>query len=1006
MNLPKERSSHSQKIFTYGRLCRGAFFLLVAGGTLLLGGIILYFQQYDPLHYHLTPNHPNVYWQNFLSNRSGTSSLWVGQFPPMIGAYPYDHTGTVIKKFSYPFHIERITIQALHTQWANDDSVMLWTSTDGEHWTLRYNEKQRYMVTEYSETLDFRETPTRQLYIKYSLYAGDINRAEDDNMGATIREFHLTAVPQNPYFTVIWNGIRFGLFPAVLLGLGLLGLLSLSLHQKEKLGLLILFLFAFSMRVFFVLEIEQVPLYGDPLDYHGKALTLISLLTQNHVDSEQHVFRQAVSSVSEKGPIYPSLLATMYLIYGEENFQAVRIMQAFIDAISCLLLYSIAKRTFSSRIGWLAAILSAGYLSFIVATGLVMQETLTICVLCITILLCIQLSATTKMRDALLTGCALGVTILTRYAFNLLFPLFIIGIAIVLFIQKSGKRRGGTLLISFGAGLVCTVGFWMLFLWITIGTPALSTSMRHYRGFYKNLYAQGQAVDHIHVAQGSILETILAHNKRQYPSFEDLREAWRKTLFTSPVQAGTVMLKNLFTYWKYPYNDFRQTLVGSLQWHQFYHQIVVIFGIWGIFLSFQHWQRTLFFILPIAYLTLICMVASIEIRQGLLALPFLIIFASYSLQEFFQAIGALLQKIFNKPNFLLLAAPGLSLLFFALMLYTGSAEGFAWLTSAISPGNVYKMKVLTVIFFWLSCIFPVFLFQCLKIRSQNNSPRWVYGLSGVSSVVPVVIIVATFVAHANISDEWREWRIRLFNSNMILRQQIVFPAELPDIAEVYLKIDMQGGTGHYYDLDIRVNGQIAKRFEHGVHPDEALKVYAATGAYPKLTFFLDAWKQQLRDIQQWYTIPLDAKAVFNHEQKMIDVQVQALNLPEGSFDSHHYVDVFGDYHNSEDQIIPLPAMGFGSTGTSPFKFFLDGDYRLRILDEFEGFNQSSNSFSREVLGDFIHFHRLSDIPRITSQFFDGMSWKTKDLSNFSGTQSGVYRIRLVLKDTGGHYWIL
>lgn len=120
---------------------------------------------------------------------SGNSALWSAAHPEHLGAFPYGAEGTVIYKFSFPRKVHQIVLSDIHTQWTPGDVVRLWTSPDGNNWTLRYDDHQlRYQKTYYHETLtaDLAGSPT--CYLKYYFRAGDASRKPDDNRGASLEE--------------------------------------------------------------------------------------------------------------------------------------------------------------------------------------------------------------------------------------------------------------------------------------------------------------------------------------------------------------------------------------------------------------------------------------------------------------------------------------------------------------------------------------------------------------------------------------------------------------------------------------------------------------------------------------------------------------------------------------------------------------------------------------------------------------------------------------------------
>lgn len=989
-----EWMSKQQKIFSWSVIVWGTLMM----GTLL--GISLYRRGYAPLDYHLSLNYPQARWARFIEQREGTSSLWKeGSAPPLIGAYPYQTEGTFIYQFAYPFTLGQVHIQDQHSQWGEGDRVRLWTSLDGSTWTLQYDDNERSTVVAFSKVINLSTNQTKTFYIKYALYAGDRNRATDDNRGATIREFHLQVIPGHPLLLKFWKLLKFVILPASFLIMLLSRFWCAPMGMHDRIGVLLLLGFALALRLWFVTHVEHPPLYGDPADYDQKALAITALITGDFsVPPQESYFEKTIVNIAEKGPLYPLLLASVYLVYGEQNFQIVRVLQAILDVITCCLVYFIGKRIFSGGTGWLALIFAACYLPFMVSVGLPMQETFAMLLLCATVLLFIHISKQPSWRYRGYIGMVLGLTILSRYALNFL----LIPFSAAFCLKRWNDRLPAKYILKevavLCAGLGLTLGLWVLLFWGTTGQVSMSTSMRHYRGLYKGLYAWGQQVDHIHVQQNSLLEEILKRHGSQHPSFEELREAFSMTILKHPFQALVTMLHRLYYYWKYAYNDFYQVPFGTLRGHGVYHQVIVLFGLWGIGCTLSRWSQTMFLVIPIAYLVLINMIVSVELRQAVLAFPFLMVFAAALIELIITYVWSTARHLTRRVGSRLALCTGCIGLCGALASVFPLPIALTILPEGFSPRFAYLLNCGWIAGLLVAVSLLTYLMLVATLRHEKHV-RW-WAICG--TFVSLSLISLVWSVYALTNHEWREWQTRLITQEIVVQQEILLPNHLPEFSEAMLKIDVQSGVGHYYDLDIRVNGQLMKRFEHGVHPDEEFETYARTGAYPTLTLFMEMRKQRFDDLRQWVTIPIDAALL--RSDNTLQIQLQ---LSQAAGGEPHSVAIYGDYRSPDEKKLPLPAMGFGSTGSSPFKYMIDNDYRLRLTeDEIESLARGSNSMSREILGDFTRYHRFGNDALLKSRYFDGQTWRDYDLSNRPGIQSGVYRIRLVLKDRQGQMWVL
>jgi hypothetical protein len=131
-------------------------------------------------------------WEQDRFQITGTSPLWNEEFSGRIGAFPYRHEGTFIYRFAFSQPIDYIILADVHTQWGIGDVVTMWTSSDGEHWTLRHhNWNVHYTKDYYYQFFEHDFDGQQTLYVKYTLYAGDRTRTGNDNRGACLEKFIL-----------------------------------------------------------------------------------------------------------------------------------------------------------------------------------------------------------------------------------------------------------------------------------------------------------------------------------------------------------------------------------------------------------------------------------------------------------------------------------------------------------------------------------------------------------------------------------------------------------------------------------------------------------------------------------------------------------------------------------------------------------------------------------------------------------------------------------------------
>lgn len=136
-------------------------------------------------------------WQRERIHIEGSSPLWNDNYPGQIGAFPVGKSGSFVYKFEFSRPIARVLLSDRHTQWGPGDVTRMWTSTDGEHWTLRYdNWNVNYIQDYYYQVFEKELVGQRALWVKYYFKAGDKTRTGNDNRGASLDEFSIAVTYQ------------------------------------------------------------------------------------------------------------------------------------------------------------------------------------------------------------------------------------------------------------------------------------------------------------------------------------------------------------------------------------------------------------------------------------------------------------------------------------------------------------------------------------------------------------------------------------------------------------------------------------------------------------------------------------------------------------------------------------------------------------------------------------------------------------------------------------------
>jgi hypothetical protein len=120
-----------------------------------------------------------------------------------------------------------------------------------------------------------------------------------------------------------------------------------NLSTKEVTFLIVLFVFAFSLRLVYLVQLQETPWFDAPIEDAGRyddwAQSIQSDWLQMSQPYHEGPFFQA--------PLYPYLLAIVYTVLGH-SYLAVRMIQFLLGSCSVLLIYFLGKKVFAGRSLW------------------------------------------------------------------------------------------------------------------------------------------------------------------------------------------------------------------------------------------------------------------------------------------------------------------------------------------------------------------------------------------------------------------------------------------------------------------------------------------------------------------------------------------------------------------------------------------------------------------------------------------------------------------------------
>lgn len=414
----------------------------------------------------------------------------------------------------------------------------------------------------------------------------------------------------------------------------------LKFKSRTFILLAAIFLTALAIRIIYIYQIQINPLTEQP--FFSK-------------DYDNYIFNKNAIGIAkgdwllkEKGaltgiaPLYCYFLGIIYKLFSFSHL-AARIIQAFLGAGLCILLYFIAKETFGKGVGIIAAIIASGYGPFIFHTEILLRGTLVTFLNMVLLYLLIRLSKKPMAILGLFAGMVYELSFLTRE--NILLPFILIWLWVTLrkiplkkFLKVNMAFIIGTFLVfapflirnylvlnKFAVTQANAYGFWV---GNTYDSPGVGLEWK--TSYYEMVEKTGNNL-------GKIALYFLEEIKKRPKAYLNLY--LRKfTMFLNGYEVPGNLHYHLF-------REFPTIL--RFPWFSF--TFISPFGLAGMFLAlFSRKRISILYVFTLA-LSLIVILFHIQDRYRLPVVPLFIIFAGYSLYWCFQQLK---EKRYKKLIFL------------------------------------------------------------------------------------------------------------------------------------------------------------------------------------------------------------------------------------------------------------------------------------------------------------------------------------------------------------------
>ncbi|MGH7789282.1 MAG: ArnT family glycosyltransferase [Candidatus Binatia bacterium] len=714
----------------------------------------------------------------------------------------------------------------------------------------------------------------------------------------------------------------------------------------------VVLLVALGLRLAFVLTLPPRPPYWDEPFYELAATRYLRAVDGTGEVTLSDAFRGSLM----KGEVYSVTVALMHWLFGPQP-RAMFVLQAGLDTLTCLLLFSLARSLGGVGAGVIALTLAALYEPFIFAAARGQTETLA-SLLYVAGLWAICVPERRRTACSFGAGIVIAATMLVRPALQGLFPLFLPAIIV----RNWGRtwRHQLAAVLVFAAGFFVVIGPRLVLTAALTGTPVWSGTMDPgpdlYAGaVFANVGWKTDGVAYQHPPSDELL-AVIGNPPTRKPRMRDLRAATVRIWRAHPVESTRVALHKLYVAWVYPYNDSQWSFLTSIAGQQTSHRVLLALALIGMPLSLQRWRVAVPLILTTLYLWLTYVVVKIEVRYAVYAMPMMICFAAVALAVL---SGGVRRAWRSGQGRRLVALAAVTVAGLVAATTLSIARLIEWLPLTPDAAHGVRVVVILAVIGWLA-----------YLTAELARHRWrratVLALLAPSfAIAALVLLFGRPLAH-----HWREWQSALAPNRSIASQEFVLPTALEPPLSAELKLDLLPDPAGGADVVVRVNGQEVKRYRGGVARGD--------GDLPTLAYWYEsiasAQGRALKPERAWYRIPIAKELISPGNRLAVEIALEGDRATGGG------LEIFGDYPpDAATYAGPSLFAPQVEADTSIYRYLAEQDFRLPRSIHLVGSSRS--------------------------RFHDGRVWSDQDLGTEPGRQSGRYRIFLML-DYGGSIEIL
>ena len=404
-----------------------------------------------------------------------------------------------------------------------------------------------------------------------------------------------------------------------------------------------LFSFALLIRIIFLFQFQSVIIFDNPVVdmayHHNWALAIAN-------------GKQFYAGPFFRAPLYPLFLGFVYWLFGESSW-IIRIIQAVIGSVSCVLLYEIGRELFNRKTSVLASVIMALYAPLIFFDAQLLVPNLAIFLNLMALVFIVRTQTKNDLKSYLLSGLFLGLSAIARPTIGLF------ALMLIIYLVYINRKKMKTQLKKIALLVLC---IFIPILPVTVYNYVQSseiTLIAAYGGinFYIGNYNgadgvsavipgvrpdwQGGKEDTKQIAEKELGRTLSEAEQSDYwfgKAIDDISDDPLRWVGLLIKKMGMLIngyeLSNNFDFYYFAYQTTLMKILLHRSFLFFPFGLLFPFGFLGIFLLSKYERKHKILLLYLLAAAVSIILFLVTARYRLYMVPPLILFASYSIFYF------------------------------------------------------------------------------------------------------------------------------------------------------------------------------------------------------------------------------------------------------------------------------------------------------------------------------------------------------------------------------------